>query len=121
MRKRASAVIFEDNKVLLVRDRGHHKYSLPGGGIKKGETVVSAVAREIYEELGLHTVGIRRLRDCEFRGSLSKHKVCLLKTRGTPRLRGRELDKWIWWDMKTKIPTCAHVRHILSKILGKLN
>ncbi len=37
MRKRSTAVVIRDGKVLLVRDKGRHHFSLPGGGIKKEE------------------------------------------------------------------------------------
>jgi hypothetical protein len=37
LRERGVAVVIRHGKVLLVRDRGKHRFSLPGGGIKKGE------------------------------------------------------------------------------------
>ena len=116
MRQRGTAVVIRHGKVLLVRDKGRHKFSLPGGGIKKGEPTVSAAAREVHEELGLHVVNVKRLRGCDFKGSLSEHKVCLIEANGEPHLRGHELDKFIWWDMKKPIPVYAHVSVILSKI-----
>ena len=116
MRKRGTAVVIRDGRVLLVRDRGRHRFSLPGGAIKKGEPTVSAAARELYEELGLKTIKVTRLRGCDFNGSLSEHKVCLIETSGEPHLRGHELDKFIWWDMKELIPVYAHVGNILKKI-----
>ena len=116
MRKRGTAVVIRDGKVLLVRDRGRHRFSLPGGAIKKGEPTVSAAARELYEELGLHAVKVTRLRECDFRGAVSEHKVCLIQASGEPRLRGHELDKFIWWDMKESVPVYAHVKNILRTI-----
>ncbi len=118
MRQRATAVILQDNKVLLVRDRGHHNFSLPGGGLKKGESSLKAAAREIYEELGLKTLSSERLRNCDFIGSISKHRVCLLFITGKPYLKSRELNKFIWWDMKRKLPTYAHVRLILENVMS---
>jgi len=108
--------VFKHDKVLLVRDRGHHKFSLPGGGINKGEPVVSAASRELYEELGLNTVKAARLRYCDFKGSMSLHKVCLVEVAGAPRLKGHELNKFVWWDMKSQIPVYAHVTHILKRL-----
>ena len=78
LRGRGVAVVLRCGKVLLVRDKGKSRYSLPGGGIKKGEPTVSAAARELFEELGLRAVNIRRLRECDFKGSFSYHKVCLV-------------------------------------------
>lgn len=116
MRNRATAVVIKDGKVLLVRDKGHHHFSLPGGAIKKGEPTVSAAARELYEELGLRAIKVVRLRKCDFKGAVSKHKVCLIQASGKPHLRGHELDKFTWWDMKKPLPLFAYVRAILSML-----
>jgi 8-oxo-dGTP pyrophosphatase MutT (NUDIX family) len=116
MRQRGTAVVIRDNRVLLVRDKGHHKFSLPGGGIKKGEPTINAVKRELYEELGLSAKQATRLHHCDFKGSMSIHKVCLIEINGEPCLKGHELDKFIWWDMKEHIPVYEHVTHILKNI-----
>lgn len=116
MRQRGVAVVIRHGKVLLVRDKGKHRFSLPGGAIKRGEPTVSAAARELYEELGLQTSKAERLRGCDFRGSTSNHKVCLIQASGEPHLRGHELDKFMWWDMKKPIPTYVHVKKILERI-----
>jgi 8-oxo-dGTP pyrophosphatase MutT (NUDIX family) len=116
MRQRATAVVFKHGRVLLVRDKGHQRYSLPGGGIKIDEPTISAASRELFEELGLSAIRATRLRECDFKGSMSLHKVCLIEAYGEPRLRGHELNKFIWWDMKSDIPIYAHVKNILKKI-----
>jgi 8-oxo-dGTP pyrophosphatase MutT (NUDIX family) len=116
LRARGTAVVLRDGKVLLVRDRGRHRFSLPGGGIRDNEPAASAAGRELFEELGLTPVKITRLPDCDFKGSASHHKVCLIEARGEPRLRGHELDKFIWWDMKASVPVFAHVGVILAKM-----
>jgi 8-oxo-dGTP pyrophosphatase MutT (NUDIX family) len=121
MRQRGVAVVIRHGEVLLVRDKGKHRFSLPGGAIKKGEPTVSAAARELYEELGLKAVKATRRRDYDFRGAVSKHRVCLIQASGNPHLRGHELDKFVWWDMKKPIPVYAHVQHILRKLKEKEN
>jgi 8-oxo-dGTP pyrophosphatase MutT (NUDIX family) len=47
----AKAIIIRENKILLVKETGNW-WSLPGGGIDHGETVVTALSRELSEELG---------------------------------------------------------------------
>lgn len=51
-----SAVIFRDGKVLLVRrarSPGQGFYSLPGGRVEFGESLHTALTREVDEETGL--------------------------------------------------------------------
>jgi 8-oxo-dGTP pyrophosphatase MutT (NUDIX family) len=116
MRARGTAVVFRNGKVLLVRDRGKHRFSLPGGGTQPNEPSMGAAVRELFEELGMSARKAERVFECDFEGSLSKHKVSLIETDDEPRLRGKELDKFIWWDMKTDVPRYAHVDQILKKL-----
>lgn len=49
----ANAIITCNGKLLLEKRRDSDSWGLPGGGVKKTETGRDAIAREIYEELGL--------------------------------------------------------------------
>ena len=116
LRQRATTIVIRNNHVLLVRDKGKSKFSLPGGGIKKGEPSTSAAAREVFEELGIHPTKITRMRDCDYKGSSNMHKVCLVDADGNPHVKGNELAEFMWWDMKKEVPIFEHVKGILSKL-----
>jgi len=120
MRKRVTAVVIRDSKVLLVRDKGLASFSLPGGAIKNGEPVKSAAARELYEELKLNSIKVTRLSGCDFKGSVNDHKVCLVQAEGEPQLR-QELAEFIWWDIKEPITIAvfAHVNNILKRFRSR--
>ena len=49
----ARAVIYFEEKVLLVREKGANHTFLPGGHIEIGEAAKDALRREIYEEIGM--------------------------------------------------------------------
>jgi 8-oxo-dGTP diphosphatase len=55
----ASACVFKDSTVLLVR-RQEQVWAFPGGKVEAGETIVEAAQRELFEETGvaaeLHTL-----------------------------------------------------------------
>ena len=121
-RDRATAVVVRDGKVLLVKEAGVHYFSLPGGGMHNGEPAADAAVREIAEELGLVATRFERLEGCDHAGLMNDHHVCLVQADGDPRVIGRELDAFCWWDMQESIPLHPHVKAILSKVgrLGKL-
>lgn len=49
----ANAIITCNGKLLLEKRRDCDLWGLVGGGVKKQETALDAISREIYEELGL--------------------------------------------------------------------
>ena len=55
MKVRPSAIIIENNHLLLLRYNygGNDVFALPGGNIDTGETLTQALERELSEELGI--------------------------------------------------------------------
>ena len=51
--------IFENGRVLLVRERSDGKWTLPGGWVDVNDSPSGAVAREIFEESGYHARAVK--------------------------------------------------------------
>lgn len=51
------ALIFKDNKVLLIKE-SDGRWSLPGGGLEVGESFESGIKRELIEEIGINAIEI---------------------------------------------------------------
>ncbi len=92
---------------------------MPGGGFRRGESTIQAGIREVTkEELGgLTVVSAERLRQCDLDGDRAKHKVCQLVIEGEPYIeQPKEIDRVIWWDMKSNLYVQGHVKYILNKL-----
>jgi ADP-ribose pyrophosphatase YjhB (NUDIX family) len=48
-----TAVITDDDRLLLIHRTDNDRWALPGGGVELGETVSDAVRREVKEETGI--------------------------------------------------------------------
>lgn len=114
-RQRATALVIRDDKCLLVRDKDLRIYSLPGGGIERGEAALTAACRELGEELALRAYKTERLFDYNTAQSLNVHKVVLVHAGGEIKLNRRELEDYIWWDGKSAVPVYPSVHNIISR------
>ena len=77
----ANAIITCKGKLLLEKRRDSDIWGLVGGGVKKYETEVQAMAREVYEELGLR---------------IPKERFQKLKVSGEPGRIAAYRDGSIW-------------------------
>ena len=104
-----SAAIFRDGKVLIVRRARKpalNLYSLPGGAVEVGESLIDAVVREVREEtqIDIEPVALAGHREAIVRdkeGRVERHFVILSFAsrwlRGEPVLN-HELDDARWID-----------------------
>lgn len=114
-RRRASALVVRNGRVLLVRHRGEKNYSLPGGGIDKGETSLEAAVREVREETQLRAFYAKRLFHCDTDGQMARHRVSEVRVGdGKVKLQGKEIERHKWWDGRSEIQANGHVYSIVK-------
>ena len=113
-RPRATVVAEQDGRVLLVKERGARRYSLPGGGIERREGVIEAACREIREETRLCVIQARYLFDHE--GHVMLHKVVWADVRGDVWLQWKELSDYAWCDWGTDVPMLESANSILERV-----
>ncbi len=116
-RNRATALVFRDGKLLLVRERGAKHWSLPGGGMKKGEDAVAAAIRELGEETKLVATSATYLFRYE---SLSQHHhVCCLQAEGTVELLKEEIGDYRWWNGESQLTIIPSSSEIIDRARGE--
>jgi len=116
---RATVVVVKDGKILLVRDKGQRRYSLPGEGIHRGEPSISADARELYEETGFSADKIERV--LTYQGATRRHAVFLITAHHRRVRLKSELDALLWWDRKTDVPAYDHISSVLDGLTDFLD
>lgn len=77
----ANAIITCNDRILLEKRRDSDTWGLVGGGVKNHETEEQAMAREVYEELGIR---------------ISKNKFQRLKAYGEPGRIAAYCDGSVW-------------------------
>jgi len=116
LRDRATAVVHRDDGLLIVRDRGFRHYSLPGGGVKSGESPEDAVARELEEETGLRALSVSPLLRCKTSDVFNTYLVYLVEATGDLRMNRLELSDALWWDGHRQLPFFGYVRHVVRQL-----
>jgi 8-oxo-dGTP diphosphatase len=114
--------LWYERRLLLVRTSYRRIYSLPGGGLKRGETSLAAAERELFEELriaiprsALHVGWHGTVRFEHRQDTLTIWEAVL---DGPPAIRvdGREVV-WAGWktpDEARALPLLPHIQHYLE-------
>ncbi|KMT65294.1 NUDIX hydrolase [Catenovulum maritimum] len=55
-RKATRAIVLKQEKILMLYTKRYDDYTLPGGGIDEGETIVQGFKRELKEETGAQNI-----------------------------------------------------------------
>lgn len=55
-RKAARAIVLNGDEILLLYTKKYDDYSLPGGGVDKGEDIIKGLIRELEEETGAQNI-----------------------------------------------------------------
>jgi DNA polymerase-3 subunit epsilon len=99
----AAAVVTDANgRSLLVRKRGSTVFMQPGGKIESGESALTALTRELREELGLvvdpgetEYIGSYRAVAANEENTVVRAEVFFLVTHETP-VAGAEIEELLW-------------------------
>lgn len=128
-----SAAIVRDGKILVVRRArapARGLYTLPGGVVEVGETLVEAVAREVLEETGMtvEPVALAGFREAVARDAqdrVERHFVILCfaaRWRAGEPVLNEELDEARWLD-PAELPgleTTAGLAEIVATAFDRL-
>jgi 8-oxo-dGTP diphosphatase len=128
-----SAAILRDGTVLVVRRArapANGVWSLPGGVVEAGETLIEAVKREITEETALTIepvalTGYREVVTLDADNRVERHFVILpFAARwiaGEPKLN-EELSEWRWVDPGevASLPTTPGLAEIVASAVERL-
>jgi 8-oxo-dGTP diphosphatase len=128
-----SAAIVRDGKILVVRRArapAHGLYTLPGGVVEVGETLVEAVAREVLEETGMtvEPVALAGFREAVARDAqdrVERHFVILCfaaRWRAGEPVLNEELDEARWLDPAelAGLETTAGLAEIVATAFDRL-
>ena len=98
----ARAIILNnDNQILLVKHTYQPHWHLPGGGIKKGESVKTAVLRELKEEVGLITNEEPQLFGIYFHKCFDVYDypiIYVIKNFSITKVKSSEIEQTGWFS-----------------------
>ena len=119
------ALIKENNKVLLIKRRGRlfpNHWSLPGGQGEQGEDMVTAIQREVKEEINCTFVPEAYINVLHYESN-EQHIISLIikgSIIGTPMPDNKEVSdiKWCTYDELQQLPLAFNYKEFFTKNKG---
>ncbi len=108
---RATAVVVNQGRILLVKHNRQNDWALPGGYIRAAEDPGHRAALEVAEETGILTDNPQFVG--RYAGTVASHEIFLARGEGQPLANSRELQDACWWDGTQPLQVQQHVNAIL--------
>ena len=117
LQPRATVVVINQDRVLLVKREGETRWALPGGRISDGEPAIERAAQSVTRATGLRITSLQFLG--QHQGRVSDNQVFLAETEGELQPNLQYIQGARWWDGQEDLPLQDHVNAILDRMLGE--
>ena len=123
----AGVIFNQDKSQLFITKRPDHKHQgglweFPGGKVEQGETIEQALARELFEELGIHVSQQQPFEYLEFDypdKSLKFDFIRVTQFSGQPYGKEGQQGKWVKLAELIHYPFPAANLPILERVLAE--
>lgn len=121
----AKCIVENDGKILLVRLAYAHKgWTIPGGGVDKGETFEEAARRELFEETGIFVKDLSKIYEYSSNVNYKRDTVHVFYTKIKKnqkvdvKIDNFEIQDYLWFNSEQDLPE-PHAKRLpeLIKIL----
>ena len=99
----AKGLLIDDGKILLVKTTYSRQFTIPGGGIKRGETAEETVKRELKEETGIEVLKCHLIGEYENKTEFKNDHISLFYIddfRLSKRPDSPEIDRFSFYRKK---------------------
>ena len=121
LKVRSRILVIKNGKYIAVTHKfGNNFYSLPGGGVKRGETHKDAAIRELHEELAIQIAPnqVHQLlaeKTYNERGHFMRYVIFVVQIQGSVTLQpNHEIDQVRWLNAQAS-HTANHVKAAIAQ------